>query len=335
MKAKDLVLVAAVCLLAGVSAEGRERSRRRRSTTPVLPHVNLVYLDPALAGLSGPAACDDVTGRVTLTDGRSTVVICPGMATALVGGEVVHTGRFVTADDVGILIPKDFMLVVERLFAGAGGLRKVVIDPGHGGKDPGAIGRSGLREKDVNLSIALRLARLLRERKIEVALTRKSDIFVPLDKRVKMSNKEKPDLFISIHTNSSKFKAVRGVETFFVKETTDDLARARAAGGSGGAVEGVNLEQGDAYLGVALRHTLLDMSRSRSLQIGTKVQGALHKGLLTQDRGVKGAGFRVLKGALCPALLVEVGFISNPQTERKLKDSKYLDRIAKAISAGM
>ena len=336
MKAKDLLLITAVCLLAGVSAEGRDRShRRRRSITPVFSRVKLVHLDPVLAGLSGPTVCDDVTGRVTLTDGRSTVVICPGMGTAMVNGETVHTGHFVTADDTRILVPENFMLVVKRMFTGARRLRKVVIDPGHGGKDPGAIGRDGLREKDVNLSIALRLARLLREREIAVVLTRESDVFVPLDKRVKMSNGESPDLFISIHTNSSKFKAARGVETFFIRETTDDLARARAAGRMGGTVEGVDLKQGDAYLGVALRHTLLDVSRSRSLKIGTKIQKSLHKGLLTQDRGVKGAGFRVLKGALCPALLVEVGFISNPPTEKKLKNPRYLDRIAKAISAGM
>ncbi len=315
----------AVFAIAEFPAEGRERIRRRPRPVVLVSSPGLTYLDRAAAELGAFPVDRDFTGRITMSDGTSTFMICPGMSSALLNGNAVHSIQFVNADDTGILVPKDMWDLIRDIFKNAriGGIRKIVLDAGHGGRDHGATGKTGLREKDVNLSIVLRLAQDLRERGMEVVLTRDSDVFISLNERVRICNRENPDLFISMHINASRSRSANGVETYFARETLDDLVRARNASGSSGS--------GDYYMRLAMAHTLFDMSRCRSIEIGAKVQESLHQVLSSADRGVKGAGFRVLKGAMCPALLLEIGFISNPDTERKLRSSKYLDSIVRSI----
>jgi N-acetylmuramoyl-L-alanine amidase len=208
-----------------------------------------------------------------------------------------------------------------------------VIDPGHGGKDPGAIGRGGLTEKELNLSVSRRLAKILRARGVEVVLTRNRDVFISLGQRVRICNREKPDLFLSVHANANVSRTVTGVETFVMRESMSDLQRAREAikGGSK-EVEEVSLRKGDGYLSLALHHTLFDMSRRQSRKVGAKVQKSLVRGVREEDRGLKSAGYRVLKGARCPAILLEIGFLSNPSTERRFRRGAYLDRIVRSIA---
>ena len=152
---------------------------------------------------------EEESGRIRLSDGRSVVVLCPGMSTVLVNGVPVRNGHFVVADESGPLVPADLLSMIEKLFrdAGISNLRKIVIDPGHGGKDPGAIGRGGLTEKSVNLSVSRRLAKILRARGVKVVLTRSRDVFLSLDQRVRICNREKPDLFLSIHANANVSRA--------------------------------------------------------------------------------------------------------------------------------
>jgi N-acetylmuramoyl-L-alanine amidase len=280
----------------------------------------------------------DASGRVLGSDGSVSLTVCPGMSTVLVDGRGVPVRGTIIADDGGILIPEGALQGIRKavLTARLGGVRKVMIDAGHGGKDTGAIGCGGLYEKTVALAVSLRLAKILERRGLEVSLTRKADVFIPLDDRVRICNREKPDLFISIHANAARSREVKGIETFYVRESIDDLTRARRRVRNGGKeIEGVDLKRGDRNLGLALYHTMFDMSRRRSREIGTRVNDSLWRSLDSPDRGVKEAGFRVLKGAECPALLVEVGFLSNRETERKFRQSEYLDRIAEAVAAGI
>jgi len=210
----------------------------------------------------------------------------------------------------------------------------VVIDPGHGGRDPGAIGRKGLKEKDVVLDIANRVARKLKDNGTRVILTRSQDKFIPLDERTAIANRNRADLFLSIHANAAFTRRASGFETYYVSEAVDDHARAVAA------IENsvLELEKGRSRkkLDDTLHAILWDLAytefRVESIEWGEIVQRELVKRIRRENRGVKPGPFYVLKGAQMPSLLVEVGFISNVVEENALRKSSYRDKIADALA---
>jgi N-acetylmuramoyl-L-alanine amidase len=214
-----------------------------------------------------------------------------------------------------------------------GALRTIVLDPGHGDFDSGAVGPTGLREKDVVLDVAMRLAPLLETKLgLKIILTRKSDIFVPLRERTRIANRYQADLFVSIHANADKSKRGRGVETFFLDlEPSDEEARAVAALENGV----INLEKNAAQELNALANLLWDLTETahqrESSQLAEIVQNALEKNLSSPGRGVKTAHFYVLRGALMPAILTEVGFITHREEEKKLRNAEYRQAIAESL----
>jgi N-acetylmuramoyl-L-alanine amidase len=218
------------------------------------------------------------------------------------------------------------------------GLRVIVIDPGHGGHDPGANGPSGLQEKELTLDIARRVAALLQEGGgVRVLLTRTSDRFVALRERTAFANRERADLFVSIHVNSAPAAGATGTETYFLSsEATDNAARQAAA-----AENRVVALEGSARGAPRdmLRSILWDLAQSDFLQQSSRlaevVQNTLDRALRLPSRGVKQAPFYVLGGAAMPAVLVEIGFLTNPSEEQRLRDDGYRDRIARAIAAGL
>lgn len=227
--------------------------------------------------------------------------------------------------------------------AGAGSIapepiRVIVIDPGHGGDDTGAKGPSGIAEKDITLSIALKLADALKERMdAEVLLTRTADEFIPLEQRTAFANARRADLFISIHTNAAANREARGTETFFLSvDATDEDARRVAAfeNNADAASGGLVLADGDD-----LRDILLDLASTRSHHDSSTLAEAVHMSMLgkagREGRGVKQAHFTVLVGATMPAVLVEVGFISNPSEEKWLSSRKDQEKAARAIADGV
>lgn len=219
--------------------------------------------------------------------------------------------------------------------------RVIVIDPGHGGIERGAVGPSGLQEKDVTLELCRQLRRLLQQQNptLGVVLTRDEDRLVGLDERTGIANHNHAELFLSIHLNASPRRGASGAETYFLSnDATDDEARLlaaqenRAAGAgekataSGGARPDLDLVLWD----LAQNQHLADSSR-----LAESVQGQLNRLAGTRDRGVRQAPFRVLMGATMPAILVEVGFISNPDEEAKLRTPDYRDQVAEAISGAV
>lgn len=236
-------------------------------------------------------------------------------------------------------LPEPFRLVIDvskepALAADDHGprrVRRLVLDPGHGGHDPGAQGAGGLREKDVVLDIAHRAAPLVaRELGISTLLTRDSDAFVPLDERVARANAFSADLFVSIHCNASESVGSRGVMTFALDSSRDDLA-ARVA-----ARENAASEQAAAELANAMSHVLDPGSLARSHHFAELLQRASVASLAPHypdvlDQGVKSAGFYVLAGARMPAVLFETSFISNPTEERRLDQGDYRQKMADAI----
>jgi N-acetylmuramoyl-L-alanine amidase len=211
------------------------------------------------------------------------------------------------------------------------GVHIIVIDPGHGGSESGAVGPSGVLEKELTLELARELeAKLAQRLPVRVVLTRTEDATLPLDDRAAIANQNKADLFVSIHLNSSLGSGAYGTETYFLSQrATDNRASTSAAAENQGAAG----EAGDSQ---DLQLILWDLAQSHhmaeSQRLANMIQGELNEMLQLKDRGVKQAPFRVLMGATMPAVLVELGFISNPDEEKKLKDPLYRDQLVDALS---
>jgi N-acetylmuramoyl-L-alanine amidase len=210
----------------------------------------------------------------------------------------------------------------------------VVIDAGHGGKDPGAIGPSGLMEKDVVLDMAKRLRDLMQQGlQWRVTLTRDADVFIPLEERTAIANAKAADLFVSIHANAAERPDAQGIETYFLDLGTDEQSMRVAARENATTLSKVSALQ------VILRDLLMTSKRNESSLLAGSVQQALVQapggGKTGRDLGVKHAPFLVLMGAEMPSILVETGFVSNPAEERRLADPKYRAQAARAIFEGI
>ncbi len=221
--------------------------------------------------------------------------------------------------------------------------RRIVIDPGHGGHDPGAIGPSGLHEKDVVLDIALKLKDILLADPLnEVSLTRETDIFIPLEERTAMANEKNADYFVSIHANASPIRRVKGIETYLLNWTNDEETMRVAARENQISLKKMKeMHRQMDTLGMILNDLLRDNKRNESLKLANYIQRFIVSTLNDKynhkrvDLGVKGALFYVLFGAKMPSVLVEVSFISNPQEEQLLAKESYRMQIAKAIAKGL
>jgi N-acetylmuramoyl-L-alanine amidase len=210
-------------------------------------------------------------------------------------------------------------------------VRRVVLDPGHGGHDPGAIGPSGLREKDVALDIAHRAAPLIaRELGISTLLTRDADEFVALDERTARANAFHADLFVSIHCNASEDVAARGVMTFVLDAGREELS-ARIAARENAASSEAAVELANSFSRVTDPATRAASARFAELLQRSAMASLTQRYPEVSNGGVKRAGFYVLAGARMPASLFETSFISNPQGEARLNSGDYRQRMADAI----
>ena len=215
----------------------------------------------------------------------------------------------------------------------------IVIDPGHGGVETGAIGPTGLREKEVALDLARRVQRRLqRDRNLTVVLTRDEDRLIGLDERTAIANYNRADLFLSIHLNASPRSTATGAETYFLSnDATDDDARTLAALENGAA--GVRLNPIDKAPDRNLDLVLWDLAQNQYLAesslLAERVQWHLNALTGTRNRGVRQAPFRVLMGATMPAVLVEAGFVSNIEEEERFRSMEYRARVAEAIEAAV
>ena len=215
----------------------------------------------------------------------------------------------------------------------------LVIDPGHGGKDPGAIGKKG-KEKNINLSVALKLGNLIKEncKDVNIVYTRQKDTFVALDRRAQIANNAKADLFISIHTNSvAKGKTVRGTETYTLGlHRTDDNLEVAKKENSVILIEsnyeqryaGFNPNSSESYI---IFEFLQDKNMEKSVRLATDIQKQFKNTAKRIDKGVHQAGFLVLRETTMPGVLVELGYISTPDEERYLLTEAGTSALAKSI----
>lgn len=214
------------------------------------------------------------------------------------------------------------------------GVRKIIVDPGHGGKNPGTYGPNGLKEKTLALDISKRLGGLLEEADFEVALTREEDEFISLEDRAKIANANEGDLFVSIHLNWLETRQVRGIETYYLGPTDDPFLKELAA------AENQDSGYSLADFRKMLDHVFADVRQDESARFARSVQRSLFSSLRRinpslQNRGVKKAPFIVLTGTEMPAILAEVACLSNDKEARLLMTAEYRQFIAEALFRGI
>ena len=238
-----------------------------------------------------------------------------------------------------ILLCAIWQFILPSTIQAEEGTFTVVIDPGHGGRDPGAIGKRG-KEKNINLSVALKLGNLIQNncKDVRIVYTRKNDTFVTLDKRAQIANNAKADLFISIHTNSvAKGRTVRGTETYTLGlHRTDDNLEVAKKENSVILIEsdyeqryaGFNPNSSESYI---IFEFLQDKNMEKSVELATLIQKQFKTTAKRIDKGVHQAGFLVLRETSMPGVLVELGYISTPDEEKYLLTEAGTDALAQSI----
>ncbi len=296
--------------------------------------------------LRGIEQWDPGTRIWRLTAGTHDIRLAPQMEVAMVDGISYPLSSPAIVDSRGrLLVPERFYndrlarwqpppSMIQRP-AAAGRLRVITVDAGHGGHDPGAFGRTGLKEKTITLDIARRLADLLRKDGFQVVMTRNDDRFIPLPGRSSIANRAGADLFISVHANASRSRSADGFEAYYLSEATDDHARAIEAAENATLPE----EWGEAVPSQSqaiLWDLLYTENRVESSELASHIcRGMTGNKMASKCRGIKTARFAVLKGARMPSVLVEVGFITHPKEESYLRSPEYRQRIAEGIRRGV
>jgi len=214
-------------------------------------------------------------------------------------------------------------------------IRRIVVDPGHGGHDSGARGPNGIMEKDVVLAIGLKLRDLLRdELGLDVVMTRATDVFIPLEERTAIANKVNADLFVSVHANAALNHGASGIETYYLNLAKTEKAAQLAAKENGTTLEKVSVLQ------AILFDLMANYKLNDSAHLADEVQRSLHNRIRgshadVRNLGVKQGPFYVLVGATMPSILVETAFVSNPQEEARLADPAYQEQTAEGIMEGI
>jgi N-acetylmuramoyl-L-alanine amidase len=232
--------------------------------------------------------------------------------------------------------PASVPAAVSMGLSGRAGRFRIMIDPGHGGKDGGAVGRRGTLEKDINLRASLALAEMLREKGgFDVKLTRSDDRFIKLGHRSKLANNFNADLFVSIHCNAAEQRSLSGFEVYFLSERASDPEAERLAEFENSVLA---LEGEDVVLDEAAQ-ILYGMAKTENINAAAELAGlmtqSLSKRVDLRNRGVKQAAFYVLRGANQPAVLVELAFLSHSKDETKLRSKKYLRKLVEGVHAGI
>jgi N-acetylmuramoyl-L-alanine amidase len=212
--------------------------------------------------------------------------------------------------------------------------RRIVIDAGHGGHDPGTIGRRGLQEKDLVLDVALRLERLVRqELRTDVLLTRSTDVFVPLEERTAIANQKEADLFVSIHANASRNPTANGIETYYLNFAKSPHAEQVAAREN--AISPATLKDLQNLVKAITLNSKIDESRDLASSIQESMVSGAGEQHEANDRGVHTAPFYVLIGANMPAVLAEIAFVTHPEDEKRLKTPQYRELVARSLLRGL
>jgi len=305
--------------------------------------ASYVPLDAVCASRGIHPDYDALTRTVAVSRNSAALRFQVGRGDLLVNGDFAPLSSPVALYRGMVVIPLELRRRIDELFpeetVSSGAfrrLRKVVVDAGHGGKDPGATGPHGVREKDVVLDIARKLRDGLKKEDIEVVMTRDSDTFIPLETRAQVANKNGVDLFVSIHANANRTRSLKGFEVYYISPAVSDNKRAVATA--------KNIRpnfDADCFASQSLdlKAIIWDMTyaydRRESIELSRTICRAMGGVPDIKVLGVKNANFSVLRGSTMPAVLVEVGFLSNPAEESLIASEPYRRKLAERIKEGI
>ena len=341
-------LLAALCLAARAGASGLLPPTTLERRTPAPPDPDRwVSLCGLLPAATPPPARDPLAHTITF-DTRPKLTLVPGFSQAKCGARTTSLSRPVIYYKGNLFINKADAPRIRKLLSPCSSARKtaparwrnalVVVDPGHGGRDPGAIAH-GLREKDINLRIAKYLRPILEAHGFEVHLTRSDDRFISLEERAAITNGLAADFFISVHANAETTHTVTGIETFYCDRSSRyDPVVCGLYAADRWKLDGLKL--GLAYQPThemlrILYGLLIEDARYQSRKLAGIIQRSMVESTGAPSRGAKPGPYRVLRLANCPAVLVETGFMSNRYEARKLADPAYRKRLAESIAHGL
>ena len=293
-------------------------------------------------------ACDydPLTRVMSLTKNGRSMKLQAGRGFALVDGRVRQFASPVDLYKGMLCVPPEVRQEIESLFPLvsvpqraliSSRLKKIIIDPGHGGKDPGTTSAGGIMEKDMVLDICRRLKEDLEREGVQVVMTRSTDTFISLDERVEIANRNKPDLFLSIHANANRTHSLKGFEVYYISPEISDTKRALISAKN----DDLDLDK-SCYLSPSLNlkailwDLTLGYNRRRSVELSRTICSAMRDNCGdTRVIGVKNANYAVLRGTAMPAVLVEVGFLSNPSEEALIASPSYRQKLADSIREGI
>ena len=292
---------------------------------------------------------DTVMRKVTLTRGNNEIRLMPDSKIVLVNGESVNLGRQVEMykgqvfvpvkfkqDVIDVLYPTSIPCRISTSSTQIKDFKLVVLDAGHGGNDPGAVGRHGLREKDVSLDIVQRIKRILQANGLNIIMTRNSDKFIQLPTRAEIANNKKADLFISVHINANPSRKLSGFEVYYLSDRVDDRSRALlAAENASFNTDSSSFADNNLSLKATLWDMIYSQNRAESIDLANNICRTASDQMGLRILGVKGAPFYVLKWTQMPAVLVEAGFVSNSEEEKYMRNSSYRQQLAEAIAQGV
>jgi N-acetylmuramoyl-L-alanine amidase len=287
---------------------------------------------------------DELTRIVTLAKNSSSMKFQVGTGGMVSNGRLAQFSSSADYYKGMIVVPQDLRQKIEELFSDTmmlsrafQRLRKVVIDPGHGGKDPGARAPGGVEEKDMVLDIARKLRDGLQQEGVNVVMTRSTDVFIPLEKRAAIANKNGADLFISIHANASRSHSLKGFEVYYVSPKIDFAGKRAVASARSDPlnVENTCLLNPSLNLKAILWDMIYAFDRREAIELSRLLCQTMRSNLDTRVIGVKNANFCVLREAAMPAVLIEVGFLTNPSEEKLIKSEFYRQKLADGIKEGM
>ena len=336
-----VLLLALVTSGCATAPHGRTTGSRKR-----------IYLKDLCDRYSLPWQWDHISQTVDMKIDGTNVRLLVGSGVLLLGKEQVKLNTPVSIDESSVMLPHDFKAKVmdrfPKVFAvkrparaaraprGLRKVREVIVDAGHGGKDPGAIGVAGMQEKAVVLDVAQRLKKLLEAAGVKGTMTRKDDTFISLQERTEIASRSKADLFVSIHANSNPSRGVHGVEAYCLKDLgTLEKNEAQRQMNHKFMFKNLAMKKGSLNLEDILEDMLYTHKQSVSPTLAVRLSNGVAREAKTQDRGEKQSRFFVLRNTLVPAVLVEIGFVTNPKEGRLLKTGEYRQKIAEGLASGI
>ena len=330
MKYRDFIIFLSFLLFAGGCATAPVKGKKENSLKDLCDKNGIEW------------QWDSVSQVVTLNYQGLQAKAMAGSNLVIINNEQIFLSMPLKRKRDVIFVPPDFEpRVIERLKGlsydyGVKKFKLIMIDPGHGGKDPGAIGKSGLQEKEAVLDIAQRLKKLLEAAGVKVMMTRKDDTFISLQERTEIASRSRADLFISIHANASPVRSVHGVEAYCLKDLgTLEKNEAQRRMNHRLMFQNLSMKKGSLSLEDIVADMLYTHKQSVSPSLAVNLVDRVAQRAKTQDRGEKQSRFFVLRNTLIPAVLVEIGFVTNPKEGRLLKTSDYRQKIAEGLANGI